>query len=459
MEEQTIEQELRELIASGREEAIRAYCAELHPATVAESISGLGSAEIWRFLMALDIHLRADIFSHFELDRQVELVRGQNRSDMAGLLEEMPPDDRADLVQRLDPKVREEILPLVAKAEREDIRKLVSYEQGSAGSVMSSDYATLRPDLSAMEAIEEIRKQAPSKETIYYIYVVDEQRRLAGFVSLKDLILAKPGKTVRDLMHHDIITALVAEDQEEVARKIEKYDLIAIPVVDTNNVLVGIITYDDALDIIRQEQAEDIEKFMAISGRHKVGEYLRTPALRHFQNRVWWVLGLAIVGLLSGVIIHRFENVLTNLLILALYMPMLADTGGNTGSQSATVVVRALALREISYRDVLRVLSKEFRISLMLAVLLGVLSFGKVMLLSRGADIPRGHSLLNIAVVIAAALGLQVITSTLFGAMLPLIAAKFKQDPAVVASPALTTCVDITGLLIYFLTAKTLLGV
>jgi magnesium transporter len=313
--------------------------------------------------------------------------------------------------------------------------------------------------MTVAEALEQIRVQAPTKETIYYIYVVDEAHRLIGFVSLKDLIMAKPTQLVREVMHEEVISVDVNEDQEPVARKIEKYDLLAIPVINGDRKLVGIITHDDAVDVIRQEQQEDIERFMAIGGRHEVGEYLKTSAWRHFRKRAYWIVGLAALGLISGLIIHGFEDTLTAMLILALYMPMVADTGGNTGSQSATVVVRALALGEILPRDVLKVLWKEFKISFLLALILGVLAFGKVLFLSQGSEIPIGHSLAGIGACIALALSLQVITATLIGALLPLGAAKMKWDPAVVASPALTTIVDITGLLIYFSTAKLLLGV
>ncbi|MEJ5258678.1 MAG: magnesium transporter [Anaerohalosphaeraceae bacterium] len=451
--------ELRELLASGDTETIRKFCQQNHPGNVAELISGLEPAEIWQVLHLLEPPLRAEIFSFFDLNKQVELATGPSRKDMARLLEEMPPDDRADLVQKLDESLLEEILPLVAKAEREDIRKLVSYEERTAGAVMSTDYAVLRPEMTVAGALEQLRLQAPSKETIYYIYVIDENRKLIGFVSLKDLITAKPTQLVRDIMHTDAIYARVSDDQEVVAKLIEKYDLIAIPIVDENGVLVGIVTHDDAIDIIRQEQTEDLEKLMGIAGTHEVSNYLQTPWWKHFSKRVYWVVGLAALGLVSGMVIHSFETTLMNMLILALYMPMVADTGGNTGSQAATVVVRALALGHLRPKDFFKVIRKEFQISIGIAVLLGLLSFGKVLFLSRSSEIPVGYSLPTIASAIAIALGLQVITATLIGAALPLIVARFKYDPAVVASPALTTIVDITGLVLYFCTAKILLGV
>ena len=442
--------ELRELMAAGDTAAIREFCAETHPETVAELLGGLEHAEIWQILHLLDVPLRAHIFSHFDLDMQVELATGQNRRQMARLLEEMPADDRADLVQMLDEKIRDDLLPLVAKAEREDIRKLAQYEEETAGAVMSTDYAVLRPDMTVEQAIEQLRMQAPEKETIYYIYVVDESRKLIGFVSLKDIIVARPGHRIRDLMHTDVIKAGVNDDQESLANKIEKYDLIAIPIVDDNDVIVGIVTHDDAIDIIRQEQTEDIEKLMAISGEHEITPYLKIPVLRHFRNRCGWIIGLGIVSMLAGLVIQQYEEVLIQFAVLATFLPMIADTGGNTGSQSATLVIRALALQEISLRDILHVVFKEIRVAFMLACIMGVIAFGRLLFFADGGAMPPGVTLNMLGLAVAVALGLQVLTSTLIGALLPLIAVFLRLDPAVVASPALTTFVDISGLLIFF---------
>ncbi|MDZ7346629.1 MAG: magnesium transporter [candidate division KSB1 bacterium] len=451
--------ELRELLNIGDIESLRDFCESNHPAEVADFISALEPNEIWQILLAVKPEIRAEIFSHFDEDDQLELTEKLSRTELANLITDMSHDDRVDLFKRLPEETQRSLLPALAQAEREDIRRLASYEEGTAGSVMTSEYAVLQPSLTAAEAIEKLRLEAPNKETIYYAYVVDDQRRLIGFISLKDLIIARPHQKVEDLMHRDVIYVKADDDQEEAARKIQKYDLLAIPVVNNDRVLVGIITHDDALDIITQEHTEDMEKIMAIGGSHEAGVYLRTSAWEHFKNRATWVVSLAALGLVSGMIIHSFESTLMNLMILALYMPMVADTGGNTGSQSATVVVRALALKEISPSDFLKVIFKELRVSLLLAVILGLLSWLKVMFLSQGSTIPSGYTLPRIGLAIAVALGLQVVTATLIGAVLPLIAAKLKLDPAVIASPALTTIVDMTGLVIYFTSAKLILGI
>jgi len=407
----------------------------------------------------LEPSLRPVIFSHLDSDFQREIVGSLRREELARLLADMSPDDRVDLFKQLPDNLRESVLPALAQAEREDIRRLSAYREGTVGAVMTSDYAALSPQLTAFQAIEHLRKIAPDKETIYYTYVVDENRKLIGFVSLKDLILANREARVGEIMHREVIFARVEDDQEEAARKIQKYDLIALPVLNGGDALVGILTHDDAIDIITQEHTEDLEKLMAITGDHETGVYLKTSSWVHFRNRAGWIVGLAALGLVSGIIIHSYEATLMKMMILALYMPMVADTGGNTGSQSATVVVRALALGEVSPGDLFKVLFKELKIAILLALVLGLLSWGKVLFLSHGTVIPAGFSLTRIGAAIAIALGLQVVTATLIGALLPLGAAKMKLDPAVVASPALTTIVDITGLLLYFTTAKVLLGI
>jgi magnesium transporter len=450
---------VQELLDKKDIKGLQDFCSSAHPGTVAEFLGTLYPEEVWRVLAGLEPRLRAEIFGHLDEDLQERLAESLKRQDLAGILTHMSGDERVDLLKRWPEDKQEAILPALAQVEREDIRRLAAHPEGTAGAVMTSDYATLFPEQSAAESIAKLRVEAPDKETIYYSYVVDSGRRLIGFLSLKDLILARPEKQVKEIMHRDLIFARVMDDQEDAARKIAKYDLIALPVTDHNNVLVGIITHDDAIDIINQEYTEDMEKFMAIAGSHETGAYLRTSSWQHFKNRCVWLVVLAALGLVSGYIVETFEGLLFQIGILAAFMPMLADTGGNTGSQSATLVVRALALREISPGDILRVLWKESKVGLPLALLLAILAYGRVLFFSGTLTRPENYSLSSIGVAIGAALGIQVITATLIGALLPLAAAKLKFDPAVVASPALTTIVDITGLLIFFTTTELLLGI
>ncbi len=451
--------DLRNLITSGNAKSLKTYCESSHPVVVAEMISSLTTGEAWDVLRHAGFQTRSDIFSHLNDELQVDIIGALGRGDIARLLADMPPDDRADVFKLLPEDRREEVLPAMAQAEREDIRRLSAYKEGTAGAVMTSDYATLPPELTASKAIDRLREIAPDRETIYYAYVVDGQRKLIGLISLKDLIIARKESRIGDIMHRDVIYARVEDDQEDAARKIQKYDLIALPIINGNEALVGIITHDDAIDIITQEQTEDMEKLMAISGRHEAAAYMKTPVIKHFKNRVLWIVVLALFGFISGAIVQKFEGLLLQFAILVTFMPMLADTGGNTGSQSATLVVRALALEEITHKDIVRILLKEAQIGLLLGVLLGGIAYGRVFFFGAGSAGPAGFSLGTIGIAVSVALTLQVITATVIGALLPLFAARLKLDPAVIASPALTTVVDITGLLIFFITARIILNI
>lgn len=435
---------------------LTAFLENNHPATVAEEISHLPSSELWQTLSHCGPSLRAEIFSHLDLDLQIQTVLGLKRDDVARLFSDLPHDDRTDIYKRLPHDVRSSILPAMAQGEREDIRRLASYEEGTAGAVMTSDYAALTMDLSAQSAIEKLREIAPDRETIYYSYVIDENRKLLGYVSLRDLIVANRDSKVKDLMYRNFVFAKVSDDQEDAAAKIQKYDLIALPVINDEGALVGIITHDDALDVLSQEQTEDMEKLMAIGGSHETSAYMRTSPWQHFKNRVGWLAGLAVLGLVSGAIVQKYQDLIMEFAVLATFMPMLADTGGNTGSQSATLVVRALATKEITAGDLSKVLWREFLTSLPLGVVLASLAFGRVYFFT--PQTAGGPSLVRLGGAVGLALGTQVVTSSLFGAFLPMGAAKLKLDPALIASPALTTVVDITGLLLYFAIARIFLG-
>jgi magnesium transporter len=405
---------------------------------------------------------RIDVMSQFPLDRQaliladlpitiqLSLFNAMSRKAFATIFEQMPTQSQVDFFQFLSKKAQTEILPFLSKSVRENILRLSAYPPDTAGGIMSLDYASVFERMTCAEAIAKVRADAPSKKLVYYAYVVNDEQTLLGFVTLKDLIMADPAQMIADVVHREFVFAYVDEDREEVAKKIEKYDLIAIPVVNRQMQLMGVVTHDEAIDIIRAEQTEDLEKFMGIAQRDTELNYLETSSWKHFQKRVTWVVTLAAVGIISGIIIHNYEKALEKMLILALYMPMVADTGGNVGSQAATVIVRALALGEFSVRAWLKVIWKETKVSSLLALCLGVLAFAKVLFLSWETEIPAEYSLVKIAFVISLALSLQVITATLIGAALPLIVKAFGGDPAVAASPAITTVVDITGLLIYF---------
>jgi magnesium transporter len=442
--------EIQELLQGNDTEALLAAFQELPTVEVADILAELEEEEIIRYLSLFDIEDQGRIYTDFDFDLQLELFSLINRRHFAQIFINMPSELRADLYQELDIEQQLELLPFLDKKTREDVIHLSSYPPETAGGIMSTDFATVKSNMTVEQAIEKVRRDAPSKKMVYYVYVVDENMKMQGFVTLKDLILEDSQTKVEDVLHTNYAFAEVNEDRESVAGKVEKYDLVAIPVLNPLGQLVGIVRHDEALEVIRAEHTEDFEKFMGIVPDADGLTYLETTAFQHFKKRIVWIASLAAVGVISGIIVHSYENALEQLIILALYMPMMADTGGNAGSQAATVVVRAIALGQISVSNWFSIIFKEMRVSLLLALCLGLLAYAKVLFLSWETDIPEKFSLTMIAFVISLALSIQVVTSTLIGAGLPLIVRRLGGDPAVAASPAITTVVDITGLLIYF---------
>ncbi|MGY6560881.1 MAG: magnesium transporter [Luteibaculaceae bacterium] len=420
---------------------------------VAEILSQIDETFVFSVLDEFEPLQQSLIFADFPLVKQLDLFKHVSKKRFAPIFEQIPSDIRVDLFQHLTQEEQAELLPFLTKSTRENVQSLNAYPPETAGGIMSTDFATIKESMTCKEAIEKIRQDAPSKKTVYYIYVTDKNEMLTGFITLKDLILEAPSTPVSSIIRKEFIFSYVTDDREIVAQKIEKYDLVAIPIINKNKQLLGIVTHDEAIDVIRAEHTEDMERFMGISNSSEHYNYNETSVMGHFKKRVVWIVSLAAVGIISGLIIHRFENALEALLILALYMPMVADTGGNSGSQAATVIVRAIALNQISLKGWAKILFKEARVAIMIAACLGVLAYGKVFFLSWETELPMDLNLSRVALAISLALSLQVVTATVIGAGLPMLVKRFGGDPAVAASPAITTVVDITGLLIYFTTA------
>jgi magnesium transporter len=425
---------------------------------VAEFLNQKNPEEIKHILDRIDHENQGQIFSEFDLETQLALFNYYDKLSFAFIFENMYSDVRADLYQELSKEQQISLLPYLEKKIREDVIALSSYPPETAGGIMNTDFATVVIHMSAEQAIAKIRKDAPSQKMIYYIYAVDVNMKMLGIISLKDLIMSDPKTKVADMIKENFVFAYVDDDKEDAARKIEKYALVAIPVLNREDQLVGIVSYEDAMDVIQDEHTEDLEKFMGIVPSDDGLDYLSTSSVQHFKKRITWIVSLSILSIVSGVIIHRYEGLLSSLIILALYMPMMADTGGNAGSQAATVVIRALSLGEVKISDWLKIIFKEWKISFLMASVVGALTFFKILLLSNKNQVPSHITLIEIASVIATALTIQVMTATIIGAGLPLVVKKFNGDPAVAASPAITTLVDITGLLIYFTVATIGLG-
>jgi magnesium transporter len=442
--------DLKELIRDGEIAGIRDFLAEFHPGRVAELIEDLETHDGDALFRVLPPRNGAEVLSYLDKERQLRLVGAMRSQELAELLHVMSHDERADLVNRLAEDVIDPALPFLAQAEREDIRRLASYQPGTAGAVMTTDYVTLPPQITVREALERLRQEAPDRETIYYCYVVDHTRRLIGFVSLKRLILSRRPAVIEDIMQRDVIFARVDEDQESVARQIDKYDLIAIPVVDASDMLVGIITHDDAMDILRREQTEDILAFGGIARDSEASEetYWKGRIVEAVRRRIGWLLLLFLAGTLTSHVSHFFRGVQLQFSDLIDFIPLLIGTGGNAGSQTVGTIIRGLALGEIQRTDAFRVLYREWLTGLLMGVLLGGIGFAYTWMLHRNAPF---------AAVIALAILFICMWANSVGALVPLLARRFGIDPAVVSAPLISTLVDATGLVIFYTVAIVLL--
>jgi magnesium transporter len=436
--------ELRVMLAEGDTAGLREVGAELHPATVAEFSEGLDDGEVWQLFDALPVERQAEVFPYYPMARQVELVKAADRQHLGPLLEWMAADNRDDLLRELDPELVEEILPLVAKAERHDIRMLLSCPEDSAGALMTTEYASLPADITAGEAVTRLRSQAPNSESIYYIYVLDAERKLVGFVSLRDLILAKPTALVSDLMQRDPISVRVEEPRERVVEKLARFDFIAIPVVDDRNRLVGIVTHDDVLDAVRQDATDDAQRIAAIA---PLGEsYLEAAIISMTWKRGVWLTILFATAAVTAMVMAR--SPITHAWLVA-FIPLVIASGGNSGNQSATLVITALSSGDCKLSDWPRILKREFALGLLLGTLLAVPGYLLALVYA-----PNPTAALVIPLTIMGV----VMMGTLVGSVLPLLFRSIGLDPALMSNPFVSAIVDIVGIVLYTAISILLLG-
>lgn len=459
LEIQEILDELAELVKLGKTPEIRELLEDLPTATVVDFLNDKADTDIIHFLILLEQEDAGRIYSYFPTEKQYELSKIVDNRTFSDFFTHMYSDSRADLFQEFSKEEQIELLPFLDKKTREDVIVLSAYPPETAGGTMSTDFATILIHMTCQQALAKIRHDAPSQKMIYYIYVVNDDMEMLGIITIKDLIMSDPKDIVRELYNENFVYVDVNDDREIVARKIEKHDLVAIPVLNSLRQLVGIVSHEEAIDIIRAEHTEDMEKFMGIVPSEDEHTYLGTSSIEHFKKRVVWLVSLAAVGLISGVIVHHYQHVLEQMIILALYMPMMTATGGNTGSQAATVVIRAIALGQVNEKEWVAILWKEARISFMLSFCVGGLVFIKIAYLSSVSLLPPSMSFEFVGFILSLSIAMQVMTSAIVGAGLPLLVRRLGGDPAVAASPAITTTVDITGLLIYFTISSYALGI
>lgn len=424
-------------VKRGEIDAVASYLAGLPAADIADLLSPLQQRSLGQALSVLDARARAAVFRYLPTRNQVDLVTRSDRSEIVRLFHDLPADERADLYNALPTGQRDSVLPALAQAEREEIRKLAAYREGTAGALMTSEYASLDAGHTASEALDELRRAAPDKETIYTAYVVDGQRRLVGVVSLRDIIVATPDALVSDLMETRVVHAGVLDAQKSVAQKIARYDLIALPVIDDDQCIVGIVTADDAMDVAAAESTASFRRVATVGG---LANSLRDATVRLlYQKRVFWLVLLIFGNLFSGAGLAYFENVIATHIALVFFLPLLIDSGGNAGSQSATLMVRALATGDVRTSDWRRMLGREFLVALMLGVTMALAVWALGWL--------RGG--VEIAMVISLTMLLVVMVGSVIGVSLPFLLDRFKMDPATASAPLITTIADGVGVLIY----------
>ena len=450
-----------ELLRAKQYSALQRYLDTLNPADIAECMldlqdeEDLEDKELLRLFRLMPKELASDTFAEMEPDLQEKLIGGFSDKELGEVLEDMFLDDAVDVIEEMPASVVKRILKTVDAETRQAINQLLKYPEDSAGSLMTIEYVDLRPDMTVEEAFDHIRQHGVDKETIYTCYIIGKTRKLVGAVSVRELLLAPPGSVLRDLMETNVISVSTQDDREEVANLFTHYNLTAMPVVDKEKRLVGIVTVDDAIDVLQEEATEDMELMAAMLPSER--PYLRSSTWELWKQRIPWLLILMVSATFTGMIITGFENSLAANAALIAFIPMLMSTGGNCGSQSSVMVIRGLSLGEIEMTDALKVMWKEFRVSVFCGLALGAAGFLKVWLID-GLLFRNPDVTIPVALVVGLTLAFIAIAAKLVGGLLPMGAKKLGFDPAVMASPFITTIVDALSLLLYFQIASLLLG-
>lgn len=431
-------QAVSEALAADKKKAVQLYFDGLAPADIGDILRKMEQPELAKALALVSPDLRTEVFVYLPMSLQLKHLRTLNRAESSELFNGMPPDERADLFIRLTDEEQQRVLPALAQAEREDIRRLASYQEGTAGAVMTSQYASLSADQSVEEALLELRRIAPDRETIYSSYVVDEERHLIGVASLRDLILGEPDARVRDVMESRVVRAKAHDSQRAAARKIAKFDIIALPIVDEQDRIVGIVTADDAMDVAAAESTAAMHKGSAVG--ELPDSLLDSTVGTLYRKRVFWLVILVFANIFSGTGISFFEDLIESHVVLVFFLPLLIDSGGNAGAQSATLAVRALGTGDVDLTDWGKLFIREFSVALLLGLSMAfAVSF---------LGFWRGG--MDIAFVVSATMIATVMLGSVIGMTLPFIFTRFNLDPASASGPLITSIVDGMGVLIYF---------
>lgn len=440
---------MQELLMSRQYAELRVFLEKLNEADIAGCMDQLSEEKILKVFRILPKDLAADVFAYLELENQQMIITSLTDKEAANVIDNLMADDAVDLLEEMPANVVKKLLANVSPQARNDINHLLRYPEDSAGSLMTVEYVDLKENLTVAQAIERIRKVGVDKETINICYVLDSQRKLIGTVSLRYLLLSREDQLIGEIMHENVLAVNTLMDQEEVANQFKKYDFTSMPVVDTENRLVGIITVDDIVDILEEENTEDMEMMAAIVPSDK--PYMRTGVWETFRKRIPWLLLLMVSSAFTGAIISSFEEALSVHAALIAFIPMLMGTGGNAGAQASVTIIRGLSMDEIEYRDVPGVVWKELRVAFLCGVCLGAANFLKLIFFDQLG--------IQVALVVSVTLIVVVLMAMLIGCVLPVLAKRMGLDPAVMASPFITTIVDALSLLVYFKVAGLMMGI
>ncbi len=430
--------ELREMLIEHEAPAMREFCNVLHPAVVAENLEALSDEDLLQVLRQAEMPRQAEVFAFISLPRQVALVDTMDNAHLSALLEEMASDDRTILLSEMDEDHVDRLLPLIAQAERSEIRKLLSYPENSAGSLMTTEYASLPEALTTRDALSQLRLQAPDRETIYYIYVLDEGRHLRGLVSLRKLILAKPEALVAQILDRDVISLRVTDDQDTVVQQMAKYDFIAMPVVDDQNRLVGIITHDDVLDLVQDLATEELQRMGAVEPLED--GYMSTPFLTLAWKRGVWLVLLLVAGFGTSAVLQAYRLVSQKYEWLGWFLPLVLASGGNAGSQTATLVIRTIALGGLARGDHWRMLRREFLTGISLGLCLAIM----------GTLFAWQYQDLHHALIVGVTIAAVITFGTVNGTILPIVLRRLGMDPALMSNPLIAAISDVLGVLVYY---------
>ena len=439
---------VRKLIKEEKFAELQKEITKLDEADIAEILQKLDEKEIINVFNLLPKDLAAKTFSYLDINYEQVIINSLSDKEAAKIIEDMAADDATDLLIEMPSNVVTKILANTTPETRKDINNLLHYPEDSAGSIMTVEFLEIKGNLTIENAIKEIRNEALKKETIDFCFILDDERKLLGTISLTQILLAKPDELVYNIMKKTHKYVSTNTDQEVVAHKMQKYDLNVIPVVDSEKRLVGIITIDDIVDIIEDETTEDIEKMAAIRPTDK--PYMMMNTFEIWRKRIPWLLLLMISATFTSKIIQTYENALAKFVILTSFIPMFMDTAGNAGGQSSVTIIRGLSLNEISFKDIFKIVFKEFKVAILVGITLALANFGKLILID--------HIATNIAIVVCITLIITIIFAKIIGCSLPMIAKKLGFDPAVMASPFITTIVDAVSLIIFFQVATNVLG-